>query len=104
MYSGEGTGPQGFDKGHLNPAHINSFDKQHVLATFTYSNAVPQYGHFNRGPWGRYEDKIVDYVTKQCAGKYGPSAVMYLMTGASKFRLEVGADKPTHDKEPVEVS
>ena len=40
LYSGQGIGTEGFDKGHLNAAHINSFDKQHVLATFTYSNAV----------------------------------------------------------------
>ena len=103
MYSGLGTGPQGFDKGHLNAAHINSFDEQQVLATFTYSNAVPQYRHFNRGPWRSYEDKIVDYVTSQCAGKHGKSAVMYLLTGTSRFRLQVGADKPTQDKERCEV-
>lgn len=99
-----GTGPQGFDKGHLNPAHINSFDKQHVLATFTYSNAVPQYSHFNRGPWSSYEDKIVSYVTAQCAGQRGSSAVMYLLTGTSNFRLQLGADEPVQDKESFEVS
>ncbi|KAL9959910.1 hypothetical protein ACROYT_G033286 [Oculina patagonica] len=103
IYSGKGTGPQGFDKGHLNAAHINSFDKQHVLATFTYSNAVPQYGHFNRGAWSSFEDKIVDYVTSQCAGQYGSSAVMYLLTGTSKFRLQVGGEKPAHDKGPFEI-
>lgn len=103
MYSGKGTGSQGFDKGHLNAAHINSFDKQHVLATFTYSNAVPQYGHFNRGAWSSYEDKIVKYVTSQCAGQRGTSAVMYLLTGTSKFRLQVRADKPAQDEEPSEV-
>ena len=104
MYNGHGTGPKGFDKGHLNPAHINSFDKQHVLATFTYSNAVPQYGHFNRGPWSTYEDKIVDYVTRECAEQRGKSAVMYLLTGSSRFRLQVGTDKPTRDKTPHGVS
>jgi len=103
LYSGQGIGTEGFDKGHLNAAHINSFDKQHVLATFTYSNAVPQYSHFNRGPWSSYEGKIVDYVTSQCAGQNGKSAVMYLLTGTSRFRLKVGSGKPTHDKERYEV-
>lgn len=103
MYSGLGTGRKGFDKGHLDPAHINSFDKDHVLATFTYSNAVPQYGFFNRGPWKRFEDKIVDYVTTQCAAQHRPSAVMYLLTGTSKFRLQVGSNKPAQDKDVIEV-
>lgn len=100
MYHGHGRGKQGFDKGHLNPAYINSFDKKHVLATFTYSNAVPQYGHFNRGPWRTFESKIVKYVTTQCNKS---SAVMYLMTGSSKFRLQVGTEKPVHDKGQIKV-
>lgn len=104
MYRGRGTGPQGIDKGHLDAAHINSYNKDHVIATFTYSNAVPQFGHFNRGAWKRFEDKIVDYVTKQCAAQHGPSAVMYLLTGTSKFRLQAGSHKPTQDEEPIEVS
>lgn len=103
MYHGHGIGKQGFDKGHLNPAHINSFDKQHESATFTYSNAVPQYRHFNRGPWKSFESKIAHYVTEQCPGKNRSSAVMYLMTGSSKFRLKVGARKPTQDKGQVKV-
>ena len=103
MYSGLGTGPRGFDKGHLDPAHINSFNKDHVLATFTYSNAVPQYSHFNRGSWSSFENKIVHYVTTRCAAQHGPSAVMYLLTGTSKFRLQVGSDKPAKDKGAIEV-
>ena len=103
MYSGMGKGLQGFDKGHLDPAHINSFNKDHVLATFTYSNAVPQYAHFNRGTWSSFEHKIVEYVTMQCAKQHGSSAVMYLLTGTSKFRLQVHSNKPTQDKEATEV-
>lgn len=103
MYHGHGIGKEGFDKGHLNPAHINSFDKQHESATFTYSNAVPQYRHFNRGPWKSFESKIANYVTEQCPGKNRSSAVMYLMTGSSKFRLKVGARKPTQDKGQVKI-
>lgn len=98
MYKGLASGPQGINKGHLNPAHINSFDRKHVMATFTYSNAVPQYSCFNRGLWNYYEEKIVEYVTSQCAGQHGKSTVMYLMTGTSKFRLQVGAGRPTRDK------
>lgn len=103
MYHGHGRGKQGFDKGHLNPAYINSFDKKHVLATFTYSNAVPQYGSFNRGLWRKFERKIVNYVTEQCAIKNKSSAVMYLMTGSSKFRLQDGTEKPVHDKGQIKI-
>jgi len=103
MYSGRGTGHQGFDKGHLDAAHINSFSKDHVLATFTYSNAVPQYSHFNRGSWSSFENKIVNYVTDKCAAQHGPSAVMHLLTGTSNFRLQVGSHKPVQDKEAIVV-
>ena len=103
MYNGTGKGPQGIDKGHLDPVHINSFSKDHMLATFTYSNAVPQYAHFNRGAWSSFEEKIVEYVRTRCAAQHGPSAVMYLLTGTSKFRLQVHSNKPTQDTEATEV-
>lgn len=90
------------DKGHLNPVQINSFDQNHVKATFTYSNAVPQYLGFNRGPWKTFEGRIVNYVQTMCAAKKPTGGKMYLMTGTSKFRLQIGAATPTQDpKSPV---
>lgn len=89
------------DKGHLNPFKINSFDQNHAKATFTYSNAVPQYLGFNRGQWQIFEGLIVDYVQTKCAKK-PTGGKMYLMTGTSNFRLQIGIAPPTQDpKSPV---
>ena len=82
------------DKGHLNPVKINSFDQNHAKATFTYSNAVPQYLGWNRGQWQSFEGRIVNHVRTKCAANGG---TMYLMTGTSKFRLQIGAATPTQD-------
>lgn len=90
------------DKGHLNPVQINSFDQDHAKATFTYSNAVPQYLGFNRGEWKKFEGRIVNYVRTNCAAKTPTGGEMYLMTGTSHFRLQIGAATPTQDpKSPV---
>jgi len=95
LYSGHGTGPEGIDKGHLNPSFINSFDIGHMVATFTYSNAVPQYGRsYNRASWKNYEARIAEYVKGFCAAKGG---TMYLLTGTSVFHLKVGVDPPTQE-------
>lgn len=85
------------DKGHLNPVQINSFDQDHAKATFTYSNAVPQYLGFNRGEWKKFEGRIVNYVRTNCAAKTPTGGEMYLMTGTSHFRLQIGAATPTQD-------
>ena len=45
-------------KGHMNPSGINSFDINFMKATFTLSNAVPQFEASNNGPWKDFEDKI----------------------------------------------
>ena len=89
------------DKGHLNPVQINSFDINHVKATFTYSNAVPQYLGFNRGQWKKFEGLIVNYVRTKCAAKMPTGGKMYLMTGTSNFRLQIGANTPTQDPNPT---
>lgn len=93
------------DKGHLNHVQINSFDQNHVTATFTYSNAVPQYLGFNRGQWKKFEGLIVNYVRTKCAAKKPTGGKMYLMTGTSNFRLQIGAATPTQDpKSPLRQS
>ena len=89
------------DKGHLNPVQINSFDQNHVTATFTYSNAVPQYLGFNRGQWKVFEGLIVTYVRNKCAAKKPTGGKMYLMTGTSNFRLQIGVAPPTQDPNPT---
>ena len=104
MYAGYGTGLMGIHKGHLNPVKVNSYDQEHMDATFTYTNAVPQYAKFNIGPWKTEEMKIAAYVKDTCATRPGNSAVMYLLTGTSKFRLQVGAIVPTQDPAQPQVT
>ena len=102
MYAG--SGPKGIAKGHLNPSKVNSYSQEYMKATFTYTNAVPQYSRFNSGDWyNKGEKKIADYVKNTCAPR-DPSAVMYLLTGSSKFRLQVGAKVPTQDPAKPQVT
>ncbi|KAL9984951.1 hypothetical protein ACROYT_G007298, partial [Oculina patagonica] len=41
--------------GHLIASQYGKGDKQRMLATFTYTNTVPQFGRFNSGPWQQCE-------------------------------------------------
>ena len=99
LYAGHGTGPLGIDKGHLNPSLINSYNDNYMKATFTYANAVPQYGSgSNRASWKSFEGRIAKYVKETCAKKGG---TMYLLTGTSKYQLQVGVSPPTQAQAPV---
>ena len=65
----------------MNPSAINSFNKDFMTATFTLTNAVPQFKASNCGPWQEFETKIVDYAKDIC----GPSGgTLYLLTGRSE--------------------
>ncbi|XP_015755802.1 PREDICTED: nuclease-like isoform X2 [Acropora digitifera] len=77
-----GSGAHKMDKGHLNPSHINSYDQNHQIATFKYTNAVPQFPGHNRISWRQYEAKIANYVKDIC-GKAGGN--MHLITGTSNY-------------------
>ena len=48
----------GLDRGHLTPNHINAGDVQKQQATFTLTNAAPQFAGFNRFAWRIYECMI----------------------------------------------
>ncbi|XP_068714000.1 nuclease-like isoform X2 [Montipora foliosa] len=77
----------GYDKGHLVPAQTYSFTDEHMLSTFTYTNAVPQAAGFNRGQWAQYEKKIREYATNRCSPSGGN---LYLITGISEVSLKNG--------------
>ena len=74
-------------KGHLVPAETYSFSVGHLRSTFTYTNAVPQYGTFNSGQWAKYEKKIRNYATNKCSAK---KADLYLLTGISEVTIQQG--------------
>ena len=79
-------------KGHMNPSGINSFDINSMKATFTLSNAVPQFDASNSGPWSDFENKIKDYAKKTC-GSITRQGTLYLLTGRSENGLN-GVLKP----------
>ena len=48
-------------KGHLVASNYGRGNKERMLATFTYTNVVPQFGRFNSGPWQECETKLVEW-------------------------------------------
>jgi len=52
----------GFDKGHLAPAGIFSFDADEYDSTFTFSNVAPQNKKFNEYSWQHSEYVIRNYL------------------------------------------
>lgn len=72
---------QPLSRGHMNPSAINSFDLNFMKATFTLTNAVPQFQASNGGPWQKFEKKIRDYAKNNCGLTGG---TLYLLTGRSE--------------------
>lgn len=72
---------QKLSRGHMDPSGINSFNETFMKATFTLSNAAPQFQTSNDGPWSTFEDKIRNYTKNSCRG------TMYLLTGTSDYGL-----------------
>lgn len=73
-------------RGHMDPLAINSFDKRFMEATYTFTNAVPQYVASNSGPWQVFEAKIRSYAQNSC-GSRARQGTLYLLTGTSDFSL-----------------
>ncbi|RMX43028.1 hypothetical protein pdam_00001792 [Pocillopora damicornis] len=74
-------------KGHMNPTAINTFDINSLEATFTLTNAVPQYIASNSGPWKIFEANIRRYAKETC-GSRARNGTLYLLTGTSEYDME----------------
>ncbi|KAJ7384696.1 Endonuclease domain containing 1 [Desmophyllum pertusum] len=75
----EGIALQGSNEMYSNqPGPVNAGSG---LASFFYTNAVPQVDGFNMGQWKKYELRIVKYAKEQCA----PVGTLYLITGISEI-------------------
>ena len=70
-------------RGHMNPMEINSFDVNHMRATFRLPNAVPQYTRSNTN-WNIYERLLSKYAQENCGPRGG---TLYALTGPSSFGL-----------------
>lgn len=94
-YEAINTDAQPLSKGHMNPLGINTFDKSFMKATFTLTNAVPQFETSNSGPWQTFETKIRNYTQNSCGPQGG---TLYLLTGKSSYGLTIGAGgRPVQD-------
>ena len=69
-------------KGHLVAANYGRGNEERILATFTYTNVVPQFGRFNSGPWQRCETKLVKWGKNNCAFKGAQNVQMFIVVGA----------------------
>ena len=83
-------------RGHLNPAGINDFSAKIWKATYTLSNAAPQYKELNEGQWVNFETLVCNYA-KKC-GNTDRQGTLYLLSGTSKIGLEPG----TSTTDPVQ--
>ena len=91
------AGSPQLSRGHVNPSAINSFDTNHMKATYTLSNAVPQFQTFNSQEWGDQEAKIRNYAKNTCGHGDG---TLYMLTGISDYGLKkpTGGGKPVQDQ------
>ncbi|XP_068696617.1 uncharacterized protein [Montipora foliosa] len=90
------TGSPQLSRGHMNPSAINSFDTDHMKATYTLSNAVPQFQQFNSFQWGKQEEKMRNYAKNICGKGDG---TLYMLTGISDIGLKIpsGGGDPVQD-------
>lgn len=88
------TDRQPLSRGHMNPSGINSFDQNFMEATFTLTNAAPQFETSNSGPWQMFEVRISKYAKSTC-GSGNRGGTLYLLTGTSNFGLKPGPVQDT---------
>ena len=68
-------------RGHLIASQYGRGDKKRMLATFTYTNIVPQFGLFNSGPWQQCESSLIMWGRNNCAtGK--DNVKLFIIAGA----------------------
>ena len=79
----------------MNPLTLNTFDKRFMEATFTLSNAVPQFETSNSGPWRTFETRIRNYAKNRCGPQGG---TLYLLTGKSDYGVRVQGGSPVQDR------
>ena len=68
-------------KGHLIAASYGRGVGEKIKATFTYTNAVPQFGKFNQGQWLSYEKRLVTWGKNYCAFEGATNVRMHIVVG-----------------------
>jgi hypothetical protein len=85
----------GFDKGHLTPSHITTYDSTTNRNSFSMFNAAPQYPYFNQHPWEELEANVEDSISKYKLDAVIITGVIYNQikkTYIPKSRIKI----PTH--------
>ena len=93
----------GFDKGHLTPSHITTYDSTTNRNTFSMFNAAPQYPYFNQHPWQQLESMVEDSIKKYKLDAVIITGVIYNeinKTYIPKSRIKI----PTHYFKIVTIS
>ena len=70
-------------RGHLIASQYGRKNQTKKTATFTYTNAVPQFGLFNSHPWQVCEGRLLMWGTQNCAKVKGATQVqLFIVVGA----------------------
>ena len=69
-------------KGHLIAASYGRGKPERVIATFTYTNSVPQFGSFNSGQWCKSENYLRSWALKYCSSGTNKNTRLFIVTGA----------------------
>ena len=82
-------------RGHLVASQYGVGDQTIKTATFVYTNAVPQFGDFNSGPWQKAEGRLVNWGRDNCAKKGNQNVQMFIVVGAIPS-TKPGSSKPRY--------
>ena len=70
-------------RGHLIASQYGRNNQAKKRATFTYTNAVPQFGVFNSHPWRVCESRLITWENQNCAQVKGATNVrLFIVVGA----------------------
>lgn len=68
-------------KGHLIASQDGRAVRPRMVATFTYTNVVPQFGPFNQGPWQICETRLIKWGQDYCAVEGAQNVQMFIVVG-----------------------
>ena len=69
-------------RGHLIASQYGRNNRAKMRATFTYTNAVPQFGKFNSHPWRTCEGRLITWGRQNCAQVRGATNVrLFIVVG-----------------------
>ena len=70
-------------RGHLIASQYGRNNQAKKRATFTYTNAIPQFGKFNSHPWRVCESRLITWGRQNCAQVRGATNVrLFIVVGA----------------------